>query len=178
MGGFGRGLGGPGEALGASGGALGASWEALGPLLGAPWVEDQNLIDFGVDLGSQKWPQEGPKMDPKMVQNRHRNLTRYKMLSKTLLEPSWVDLGSSWVPSWSQNRAPMQGGARFFENRLFEENEASRGDLGRTWANLGAQKGPKWSPRGSQDRTKSDTKNDQKKASILGRFCGAVFFEG
>ena len=126
-------------------GPLGAILGPLGPLLGAPWVEDQNLIDFGVDLGSQKWPQEGPKMDPKMVQNRHRNLTRYKMLSKTLLEPSWVDLGSSWVPSWSQNRAPMQGGARFFENRLFGENEGSRGDLGRSWVDLGRPGGSKMS---------------------------------
>ena len=59
------------------------------------------------------------------------------------MEPSWVDLGSSWVPSWGQNRALALGGARFFENRLFEENEGSRGDLGRSWVDLGRPRGVK-----------------------------------
>ena len=59
------------------------------------------------------------------------------------MEPSWVDLGSSWVPSWGQNRTLAYGGARFFENRLFEENEGSRGDLGRSWVDLGRPRGVK-----------------------------------
>ena len=48
------------EPLGASWGPLGAILGPLGPLLGAPWLGDQNLIDFGVDLGSQKWPKRVP----------------------------------------------------------------------------------------------------------------------
>ena len=55
------------------------------------------------------------------------------------MEPSWVDLGSSWVPSWGQNRALALGGARFFENLLFGENEGSRGDLGRFGSPKGGQ---------------------------------------
>ena len=65
------------------------------------------------------------------------------MLLKIVLEPSWVDLGSSWVPSWGQNRAPAKGGAHFFENRLFEENEGSRGDFGRFGVDLGRPRGSK-----------------------------------
>ena len=68
---------------------------------------------------------------------------RKKHLLKIVLEPSWVDLGSSWVPSWGQNRALALGGARFFENRLFEENEGSRGDLGRFGVDLGRPRGVK-----------------------------------
>ena len=72
-----------------------------------------------------------------------------------VLEPSWVDLGPSWVPSWGQNRALALGGARFSENRLFGENEGSRGDLRRSWVDLGAQSAPKWRPK----TIKNDVKN-------------------
>ena len=63
-------------------------------------------------------------------------------------------------PSDPQNRAPALGGARFFENSCFRKSEVSRGNLGRTWANLGAQKAPKGSPRGSQDEVKNEKKSE------------------
>ena len=68
---------------------------------------------------------------------------RKKHLLKIVLEPSWVDLGPSWVPSWGQNRALALGGARFFENLLFGENEGSSGYLGRSWVDLRRPRGSK-----------------------------------
>ena len=47
----------------------------------------------------------------------------------------------------------MQGGARFFENRLFGENEGSGGDLGRSWVDLGRPKGVKMSAAEGQKRS-------------------------
>ena len=57
----------------------------------------------------------------------------------------------------------MQGGARFFENQLFEENEASRGDLGRTWTNLGAQGGQNGTKMGPKMAPKATPKTIKKK---------------
>ena len=38
----------------------------------------------------------------------------------------------------------------------------SRGNLSRTWANLGAEKAPKWSPKASQDGAKKEKNNEVK----------------
>ena len=84
-----------------------------------------------------------PKCDPRGTKIEDKNEDEKRRLLKIVLEPSWVDLGSSWVPSWGQNRALALGGARFFENRLFGENEGSRGDLGRSWVDLGRPRGVK-----------------------------------
>ena len=88
-----------------------------------------------------------PNFDPRRTQIHVENEVEKRRLLKIVLEPSWVDLGSSWVPSWGQNRALALGGARFFENLLFGENEGSRGDLRGSWVDLGAQEAPKWRPR-------------------------------
>ena len=116
-----------------------------------------------------------PNFDPRRMKIDVENEVEKRRLLKIVLEPSWVDLGSSWVPSWGQNRAPMQGGARFFENRLFEENEASRGDLGRTWANLGAQGGQNGTKMGPKMAPKATPKTIKKKHRFWGDF-GVHFF--
>ena len=84
-----------------------------------------------------------PNFDPRRIKIDVENEVEKRRLLKIVLEPSWVDLGSSWVPSWGQNRALALGGARFFENRLVAENEGSRGDLGRSWVDLGRPRGVK-----------------------------------
>ena len=84
-----------------------------------------------------------PKFDPRRIKIDVENEVEKRRLLKIVLEQSWVDLGSSWVPSWGQNRALALGGARFLENRLFGENEVSRGDLGRSWVDLDRPKGVK-----------------------------------
>ena len=62
---------------------------------------------------------------------------------------------------------------RFFNGfvniNFFEKSKGSRGDLGRTGANLGAQKGPKWSPKASQDGAKKEKKSEVKLREVSGR---------
>ena len=51
----------------------------------------------GLHLGGQN----GTKTDPKTIKNRSDKSRGKKHRSKTILEPSWGDLGPSWVPSWA-----------------------------------------------------------------------------
>ena len=41
--------------------------------------------------------------------------------------------------------------------------------MGRTWANLGTQKEPKWSPKASQDGAKKEKKSEVKLREVSGR---------
>ena len=89
---------------------LEGSWRVLGPSwisLGPSWVvrvvfgstrsaEASHLDRFWVPKGGQDEAKIGAKRD----QNRRQKRCQKKMLLKIVLEPSWVDLGSSWVPSW------------------------------------------------------------------------------
>ena len=61
---------------------------------------------------------------------------------------SWVVLGAV-LGSKSCSRS---SGARFFENRRFEENGGSRGDLGRFGVDLGRPRGVKMSAASGQKR--------------------------
>ena len=56
-----------------------------------------------------------------------------------VLDPSWVVLSAAL----GSKSCFGSSGARFFENRLFEENGGSRGDLGRSWVDLGRPRGVK-----------------------------------
>ena len=94
-----------------------------------------------------------PNFDPRWSKIDIENEVEKRRLLKIVLEPSWVDLESPWGPSWGQNRALALGGARFFENRLFGENDGSRGDLGRFGVDLGRQRGVKMSTASSQKRS-------------------------
>ena len=105
-----------------------------------------------------------PKSIPKGVKIEGDFQERKDALQDRLgevLEPSWNDLGSSWVPSWGQNRAVAHTALVFFENRFFEEDKRSRRVLDRTWLDLGAkrlqkggQKGPKRHPKRDQNDIK------------------------
>ena len=56
---------------------------------------------------------------------------------------SWVVLGAVLGAVLGSESCSRSSGARFFENRLFGENEGSRGDLGRSWVDLGRPRGVK-----------------------------------
>ena len=113
---FGRSCGG----LGGSVAALEASWEALGgsggrpgSILGgleSPWVVKgrfrANKSRRPAAFGGAKGGQDEVKMGPKTDKNRCQKRCRKKMLLKIVLERSWVDLGSFWVPSWGPGSAP------------------------------------------------------------------------
>ena len=66
---------------------------------------------------------------------------------------SWAVLGAILGRLGPQNRALALGGARFSENRLFGENEGSRGDLGRSWVDLGRPRGVKMRAAEGQKRS-------------------------
>ena len=120
-------------------------------------------------FGGQKGAKMRPNFDPRRTKIDVKNKVEERRLLKIVLDPSWVDLGSSWVPSWGQNRALALGGARFSENRLFGENEGSRGDLRRSWIDLGAQSAPKWHPKTTPKRSKTMLKTCLKFKSIFDR---------
>ena len=129
-----------------------------------PWAVTSRLGSFltqqgglgdptWADFGAQRGAKMRPNFDPRQIKIDVENEVKKRRLLKIVLEPSWVDLGSSWVPSWGQNRALALGGARFFENRLFGENEGSRGDLGRSWVDLGRPRGVKMRAAEGQKRS-------------------------
>ena len=99
-----------GALLKASSGLLGASWA----LLGASWAllkrckqnlkneRFQNAKEGGLRpsfLGGI-WEPKSTKMASKTSQNLRRFSRAKKLLFKSVLEPSWADLGAFWGPSW------------------------------------------------------------------------------
>ena len=96
-------LGGLGALLGRSRGGLGRSCGDLGSAFGAV----NFLIDFLIDFGRQKGVQREAFREPKATKigaettpNLRRFSTAKKLVFKSLLEPSWADLGAFWRPSW------------------------------------------------------------------------------
>ena len=68
---------------------------------------------------------------------------------------SWGRLG---VVEWGFAEAKLH----FVKNHVFNTNQVSRDDLGRSWIDLGAQEGPKGRPKGpkvDQKRYQNDTKH-------------------
>ena len=103
-------MGGLGGLLGRLGGVLGDLESILGHL-GDPWVALSRfgLVAPGQGVGFmfQKGAKMEPKWEPKYAeighktdQNRIQKRRRKNRFLKIVLEPSWVDLGSSGVPSW------------------------------------------------------------------------------
>ena len=100
----------PGALFGASWGALGEVLGPLGRLLGR-LEGDPKKLKNSMQKNSQQgghrksfWaPQRGPK-SIKNAAKTEQKLSRFssskKLLFKSLLEPSWADLGAFWRPSW------------------------------------------------------------------------------
>ena len=107
------------------------------------------MVPQGVRLMFQKEakmePEWGPmyaKIEDKTDQNRRQKRRRKNKLLKIVLEPSWVDLGSSWVPSWGQNRALARAALVFLKIDFWEKmrvQEATWVDLGSIWVAQGGQ---------------------------------------
>ena len=122
-------LGGLGGLLGGLGGLLGDLGRSWGHL-GGPWVAlgrfGPNKVGQGGGLMFQKEAKMEPKWEPKYAkiedktdQNRRQKRRRKKKLLKIVLEPSWVDLGSSWVPSWGRRMGFRRGETAFREKSRF-----------------------------------------------------------
>ena len=70
------------------------------------------------------------------------------MMLKIVLEPSWADLGSFWVPSWDRLGLKIvlspKAGLVFLKNDVFEKvrcQEATLADLGSIWGPKRLQNG-------------------------------------
>ena len=109
-GGF-RGSGGPpGGLLGASWGLLEAILRGLGLSLFIFYngsISDRFWDDFGPEKGGPRDPFGTPnwsKIGPKTIPNLIRFLRPSKSVSKTVLGPSWADLGRFGASSWGPGR--------------------------------------------------------------------------
>ena len=88
------------------------SWERLGPAQGR----------FPKSRRAPGGPFERPKRHQNRSQNDQkskRKIKSKKKRSKTILDPSWGDLGPTWVPSWAKNRQKPWGNVVFREKSLF-----------------------------------------------------------
>jgi len=151
-------LGGSFWPLGASFWPLGGSFLASWKPLGASWVVGVVLRSTGParhpTWGGSRDPKWHPKWDQKRTKDEQKRKSKTKTKKEALEDHLGAILGRSGVvlgPTWTSKSCCGCSGARFFEKSTFGENEASRGDLGRFWADLGrpggSKMGPKWAPR-------------------------------
>ena len=165
--------------LGASLGALGGVWGPLGRLLGhlrgdpnVTKITCPKKINFqtlkcriglgnGVQLGTPK----STKIGPKTGQILRRFLRAKKWLFNSVLEPSWVDLGPFWRPSWGQKRRFRIGKRSTSEKITFLMwigfQNAFWNELGPSWLPKGPKKPPKGPPKTAPNGQKSISKNNQ-----------------
>ena len=70
---------------------------------------------FGTRFGRPK----STKMAPKTRPNLRRFSRAKKMLFKSVLEPSWADLGAFWTPSWGKKNVFVTESVLFGGNSRF-----------------------------------------------------------
>ena len=118
------------DALGGSWGLLGCSWGGLGASA-ADLEETKTTYKKINDFQSSKWELLPnfcpPQREAKSIKNRIQNeskikhfLTATKSFFKTVLQPSWVDLGPLRAPE----TCSRPSGARFLINHMFAKNRA------------------------------------------------------
>ena len=109
-------------------------------VLDAPKVPEHRYLHTpGGPFGRPNRHQNGTKNDPKTK----RKFKRQKRRSKTILDPSWGDLGPSWVPSWADLDLKIVLSPRaalvFLKNHFFDVKTVRR----RLWDQLWPTKAPK-----------------------------------
>ena len=116
----------------------------------------------GLRLGGQN----ATKIDPKTIQNRSEKSRGKQKRSKTILDPSWGDLGPSWVPSWADLDLKIvlspSVALVFVKNHFFDVKTVRR----RLWDQLWPTKAPKrpkmtpkTEPKSTPRRSKIETKS-------------------
>ena len=129
-----RGLGAFFGGLGGSCSGLGASRRRGGSPLGLGGI---SWVGFCTHLGREK----GAKTEPKTIKNRTNIHLKKRSRFRSVLRPSWGDLGSILAPSCGPKNGVV---SMFREHRLFRTKVVSRHVLRRSWADLGRQKGSSW----------------------------------
>ena len=93
-------------------------------------------------LGCHLGGQIGTKTDKKDAKTK-RKFKSQKNRSKTILDPSWSDLGPSWAPSWADLDLKIvlspRAGLVFLKNHFFDVKTVRR----RLWDQLWPTKAPK-----------------------------------
>ena len=155
--------------LGGSWGLLGASWAPLVPSWGVSkrllnmilcknaiqnpkW---EHLTNFWLSQGQPKPSQNGTQTS----QNSRRFPRAKKLLFKTVLEPSWADLGAFGRPSWGQNKRLRIGtrnaGAKIKFLMKISFQDAFWIELGPTWPPKRSNTIPRWQPKTIPNQSKS-----------------------
>jgi len=120
----------------------------LGALLGAidgPKDNQPNVsknyarpsVGFWTHLGCQK----GAKTDPKTTKNRSKNRLKKRSRFRTVLRPSWVDLGSILAPSCGPKNAPDTTPADVSRESTFSNKSGLKTRLGTILGRFGSPKG-------------------------------------
>ena len=117
-------------------------------------------VDFHADLRfpmffHQNRPQDEAKIAPRSPQDGSKTVLKSFIFDVEICLRFWSVLGSVLVAfgvPFGSRRGALKTpetvkNARFREKSCLSKNKVSRGDLGRSWADLGSQKGPKWAPR-------------------------------
>ena len=111
---------------------LGPSWTSPGPI---STVQHSSRAPLGSHFGSQNRSENDTKSKRKFKRPKHR--------SKTILDPSWGDLGPSWVPSWADLDLKIvlspSVALVFLKNHFFDVKTVRR----RLWDQLWPTKAPK-----------------------------------
>ena len=175
---LGRSSGGLGSCLGIFWGILGDVLVPLGHLLD-PLEVKKNIIfnkdDSTIEKGGFPyicstgfWDLNRLRMASETSQNSRSFPSANKLLFKSLLEPSWADLGSFWVPSWGPKKRSGIRTCNVWWKLTFlmkiSFRNASRTKLDSTWP----PKGPNMTPRWRMKKGPKSTKNQcQKVVEIL-----------
>ena len=149
----------------------GASWGPLGALLGPLGAFLRPLggaLARGPKFGRFLVPFWEPKGLPEGTQNRAQDGPKSIIILNVKKVPLQDRLGCVLGRSWDLFGAILGGKNLqiplrfpwFFENQLFGKNHVLRAVLEPTWSQLDLPRAPKWSPRGTQNETKNDQKND------------------
>jgi hypothetical protein len=157
----------PGAHVGSFTGALEHILGQFGGVQNLTMMTCQNRRTFEPNMGStmtifgpSKGSLKSTKIDSKMDQNLRRFSRAKKLLSKSLLEPSWADPGAFWEPSWGQQQRSGIGirstGAKFMIFMLIGFQDAFWSQLGRSWPPKVPKMTPRWHPKTTPNRSKID----------------------
>ena len=104
--------------------------------------------------------QNGPKSIHKRSKIEAKN-QEAKNRSKTILDPSWGDLGPSWVPSWGPGNALALRRRCFVNIHFFDVKTVRRWSWDQLWPTK-APKRPKMTPKTEPKSTPRRSKIDVK----------------
>ena len=154
-------------------GGLERSRAVLGRPLVAAMPRMRYLGRFLNRPGGPKWifgppwgPKGTPKRSPNTTKKRSQNRCKKRSHARTVLRPTWADLGASLGSQEGENRALAYGGAHILKTKWLWLAMPSVGYLGRFLERPG---GPRGHQNGAQRRPKSDLKIDGKNDRTLER---------